>query len=1162
MNFQLKSELSDSDQVSDEPATNAAKPSRKKVPKELTAQGTTPLGKPRLFVCNTCTRAFARLEHLRRHERSHTNEKPFTCGVCQRKFSRRDLLLRHAQKLHAGCTDAIMRLRKKLIRGDLTTAADAYESGSPNGTQASASNAGAEDNGQPPLRTLLDSIQFNLNLFSNRPVGQGSPSASMRMSRSNSVKDPSLLRQMFDKRKLRLRGASFSAQSGSNYSMALPRYPDSSTADTVEFSTPQLIPTSTSDEDSWLSNLGSIPGMNQKYGSTSQQHSFSLESEIPKHTAMFGGGLSSGLMRSYSVASNTSGMTLDLSSGNNPLTGHKHSISSQPTPLVQTPSNDVKSDYGDYGYSFYDIPESMIAKSGPGPKMLQPLSPIKQELEDDLMEIDNDPHLNDESLMLMPGVNFDFNFLNDIDEIGQDFDVGSKFLPSGYSFYGDNPLVSSSGIESTSPPTLTSPNSISNNGGRYAPRLDLDSQMSLTDIRDAHGYNKTRLFTSRMRHLINKALSKYPISDVMSPSIPSNEKLEYFLQTFMDKFIPQFIHPSKLNESEVMDMTSDEDPQNESARACMPLLVATMGALMANNKNDSEHLYEASRRTIHIYLESRKTNIKEKNGVPAAQPPNPLWLIQSLTLSVIYGLFSDNENNVYIVIRQLNALNSLVKTTLKRNKTILFSVTGEDESCFNAVHGGNYQQLFPGKDPKEIRFRNNINMQSQRRIVLSIYQLTNFILMMFNVPLTLSANNLINVTCPTIYDELIWGFKTYQDFVTASLSQPGLQEVDSYLIHDDDNTTSFKDLLANVSRSDFSPAVVNQLSKLSLYGFNIMVKGLYEFMQYEEFKYMSVGSILDNLLLFIDSYKSNQETQVWCHPSRKYEKVDFVLLVNFVKICSIIDFKLVKEQSWLRNYDELNKNFHLLLTNMENINDSDYLKVIDYCIMTAKLICLETEEVDGQTSESISDQYINDALTQYHSFKTMIEQLLQEDHRMNSEFERTFNLRIHDKTLGVKTPLHSQVLFHIFVIFTIFAVYVAKRNNPASKLAQTHDINSTLRLNQKYISVLRLLAKLENSLKAQFDGTRYDSELTNLFLFLSGQNGDLFDLVDGLNDGQLASTYCSYSLEKALYVLKVGELLMQFLYERNIKVGIFRKLSGSLSQIRKYLIDHESLILP
>lgn len=54
----------------------------------------------RSHICGTCSRSFARLEHLKRHVRSHTKEKPFECPQCTRCFARRDLLLRHQQRLH------------------------------------------------------------------------------------------------------------------------------------------------------------------------------------------------------------------------------------------------------------------------------------------------------------------------------------------------------------------------------------------------------------------------------------------------------------------------------------------------------------------------------------------------------------------------------------------------------------------------------------------------------------------------------------------------------------------------------------------------------------------------------------------------------------------------------------------------------------------------------------------------------------------------------------------------------------------------------------------------------------------------------------------------------------------------------------------------------
>ncbi|KAH4187115.1 hypothetical protein HBH98_003530 [Parastagonospora nodorum] len=57
-------------------------------------------GKKKRFRCEHCSRLFARLEHLQRHERIHSGVKPFSCAECNYSFTRSDLLVRHERLTH------------------------------------------------------------------------------------------------------------------------------------------------------------------------------------------------------------------------------------------------------------------------------------------------------------------------------------------------------------------------------------------------------------------------------------------------------------------------------------------------------------------------------------------------------------------------------------------------------------------------------------------------------------------------------------------------------------------------------------------------------------------------------------------------------------------------------------------------------------------------------------------------------------------------------------------------------------------------------------------------------------------------------------------------------------------------------------------------------
>ncbi|KAJ3775639.1 hypothetical protein FB446DRAFT_637543 [Lentinula raphanica] len=91
-----------------------------------------------------CRMVFSRSEHLARHIRKHTGERPFTCH-CGKNFSRLDNLRQHAQTVHADKADQNERMMRELGRVHATMAAANKQAAQAAGTTPARNSRGSQD---------------------------------------------------------------------------------------------------------------------------------------------------------------------------------------------------------------------------------------------------------------------------------------------------------------------------------------------------------------------------------------------------------------------------------------------------------------------------------------------------------------------------------------------------------------------------------------------------------------------------------------------------------------------------------------------------------------------------------------------------------------------------------------------------------------------------------------------------------------------------------------------------------------------------------------------------------------------------------------------------------------------------------------------------------
>ncbi|KAI1770489.1 DNA binding regulatory protein AmdX [Hypoxylon cercidicola] len=701
--------------------------------------------KPRPHVCATCQRSFARLEHLKRHERSHTKEKPFECPECTRCFARRDLLLRHQQKLHQTTTPSSRPRNRRESTSSTATQSRARKNSVAGANANAAATAAGNASMRPRANTIshVDGNHMHMIAAANAQVARTQHHIPPAHSRHQSLAGLPLHNVDHGFAGM----SSVMGHRGMNH--GLPRL-ETHSINNMDFNAglrtaPPLAFQPEYDFEGFIfGQPGSTINPNALHY-TESPHSMSLDPTSPFGNAM--------------ADMSTPNQHIDDSF--DWLTGFENQMSfNNPTEnAVDGSSPSAMSTTSQSGISD-------VMLDGSNPTTMAPAS--SSIWQPSLM---GPPQMTSFS-MDMSGTVFP-DLLN-----GAPVSPQPSSQKTANDIYFSTPPPSMTSLSPTIMPGLTTQNMNQSLNFGVGPETP-------TSIGGSHqSHSPVSTITDTTRNAILSALShggpfgsrKYSFTSPHSPmspqfphnqdsasdtfknNLPSTQDLQRYVTSYFRYFHPHlpFLH--------IPTLSFDTPPSPSNGRSnilggsgCLVLSMAAIGALYEMERTQSKDLFEMAKKMIQLYLEerrkadmrkaeSRRTPSSDQGSHGSESSITPLWLVQAMLLNVVYGHNYGDKLTSDIASTHSTALVSLAQAANLLRPMKMDSAEIQEIQASDAE--GNWNGGIKPESEDQAEWLRWKTMEERKRTLYFIFILSSLLVTAYNhAPALTNSEILLDLPC-------------------------------------------------------------------------------------------------------------------------------------------------------------------------------------------------------------------------------------------------------------------------------------------------------------------------------------------------------------------------------------------------------------------------------